>query len=78
MDPAPALKVCPGDRHLAGHLPFPRQELAHGPGEEFGDSVADVRAGDQEHPVPKATLRQEMGFESGDFGEGERTSRHAA
>ena len=40
MDAAPALEERPRDSHLPGHIPFPRQNLAHGPGQEFGNAVA--------------------------------------
>jgi len=39
VDSAATFQERPGDRHLASHLPFPRQHLAHGPGEKLGNSV---------------------------------------
>ena len=58
-------------------LLFPRQDLAHGPCQKFGYSVADVRAGDQKHPIAQAAQREEAEFEKGDFRGGERTGGHA-
>lgn len=44
----------------------------------LADEETDVRAGDDQHAIPQAALRDEAGFEKGDFRGGERTSGHAA
>jgi len=43
-----------------------------------GNPVTDVRAGDDQHAIPQAVLREEAGFEKGDSEGSERTSGHAA
>jgi hypothetical protein len=66
---AAALEEGARDGDIAGYIPFPGQNLTDGPREQFRYAIADVRAGDEQHPIAQAAQREEAGFESQDFGE---------